>query len=207
LREPTERYHGDGDIGHRERPVDPGFLQHGVLGEDIGQRKLDHPLRDQCYHHGGQHVAGGPEHRDDAQLHADAAPGQAHDADEARALGDYLRIIGHEERDKERRERKRHHSCQGENRKAGKRAEDADPRRPQDVSGADVLPDQRRDRHRKAHRRNGHDQQDVGADAVGGQRQGAETRHQERHDHHAKPARRQFHRARQSQQERALEVK
>ena len=48
---------------------------------------------------------------------------------------------------------------------------------------ADVLPDQGRDRHRQAHRRDHDDLQHVRADAVGGERQRAEAGDQEAHHH------------------------
>jgi hypothetical protein len=70
-----------------------------VLREDVGQRKLDHELGDERYHHGDKHVAGRAEGGHDAELHADPSPRQAHDADESRAFGDYVRIAGNEERD------------------------------------------------------------------------------------------------------------
>ena len=45
-----------------------------------------------------QHVARRPECRHHTELNADAAPGEAHDADEAGALGNHLGVARHEER-------------------------------------------------------------------------------------------------------------
>ena len=93
----------DRDGGDRKRPPQPRSLQGRVFGENIGQRKLQHELRDQRDHHRRQHVAGGAEGGHDAKLHADTAPRQAHDPDELRTLGDDVRRARHEEGHQRRR--------------------------------------------------------------------------------------------------------
>ena len=95
--EPADGDGGGEDVGDGEGPPESFGVEGGVFGEDVGQGELEHPLGDEGDDHGDEHVAGGAEGGDDAELYADAAPGEAHDADEARALGDDFGIGGHEE--------------------------------------------------------------------------------------------------------------
>ena len=178
-----------------------------VLGQHVGQRELHHPLRDHRDHHRHQHVAGRAECRHDAQLHADPAPGQRHDADESRAFPDHRVVTRNEEFDQPRCARNQ--AATPMTLRSTKLAQVPSldgARGPVDIAGAHVLPDQRRHRHRQAHHRDRDDLQDVGADAIGRDRDGAERGDEERHDHQTERAGRELDRSRHAQEERALQV-
>ena len=115
----------------------------------------------------------------------------AHDAQELRAGRDDRRVVRHEEGDDGAREQE----DQQAEAPPGSTKPSRPPSRPiarraLDVAGADVLADQGRDRHRQAHRRD-HDRPaaTLRADAVGGERQGAEAGDQEGHHHQRRAAR------------------
>src|SRR3954447_17040833 len=68
-----------------------------MTGEDVGQRKLKDPGRNERQHHGGHGIAGAAQSARNGKLQADAAKCKGNDAEKMRAFLDSNRAVRNEE--------------------------------------------------------------------------------------------------------------